>query len=147
MKTYWGVDAWSHVFLTSALEGVEWSASRPGCSTQEKSPTVPIVQETVWAPVQVWTIWRSENSWPYRDSKSDTSVSRQWPVIFLKLLWSSRPSHKKKILKILWSRTLSVLFLIRAFRNIYILDIHCHRKLIIFVASFIPETHKRPWTY
>jgi hypothetical protein len=30
MKTYGGVDVYIHVFLTSALVGGEWSASRPG---------------------------------------------------------------------------------------------------------------------
>jgi hypothetical protein len=30
MKTYGGVDVSTHVFLTSALFGGEWSASRPG---------------------------------------------------------------------------------------------------------------------
>jgi hypothetical protein len=30
MKVYGGVDAWIHVFLTSALVGGEWSASRLG---------------------------------------------------------------------------------------------------------------------
>jgi hypothetical protein len=29
MKTYGGVDVLTHVFLTSALVGDEWSASRP----------------------------------------------------------------------------------------------------------------------
>jgi hypothetical protein len=27
-----------------------------------------------WAPEPVWMTWRRENSWPYRDSKSDPSV-------------------------------------------------------------------------
>jgi hypothetical protein len=30
MKTYEGVDVKIHVFLISAIAGVEWSASRPG---------------------------------------------------------------------------------------------------------------------
>jgi hypothetical protein len=30
MKAYGGVDVQSHIFLTSALAGGEWSASRPG---------------------------------------------------------------------------------------------------------------------
>jgi hypothetical protein len=30
METYGGVDVQTHVFLTSALVGGEWSASRPG---------------------------------------------------------------------------------------------------------------------
>jgi hypothetical protein len=29
MKAYGGVDAWIHIFLTSALAGGEWPASRP----------------------------------------------------------------------------------------------------------------------
>jgi hypothetical protein len=30
MKAYGGVDVQTHIFLTSALVGGEWSASRPG---------------------------------------------------------------------------------------------------------------------
>jgi hypothetical protein len=30
MKTYWGSGGIAHTFLTSALDGGEWSASRPG---------------------------------------------------------------------------------------------------------------------
>jgi hypothetical protein len=30
MKAYGGVNVWIHVFLTSALVGGKWSASRPG---------------------------------------------------------------------------------------------------------------------
>jgi hypothetical protein len=30
MKTYRGVDVYSHIFLNSALAGGKWSASRPG---------------------------------------------------------------------------------------------------------------------
>jgi hypothetical protein len=29
MKAYWGVDVQIHIFLTLALAGDEWSASRP----------------------------------------------------------------------------------------------------------------------
>jgi hypothetical protein len=36
MKTYGGVDVQTHVFLTSALTGGEWSASRPGRFTPEE---------------------------------------------------------------------------------------------------------------
>jgi hypothetical protein len=39
MKTYGGVDVQMHIFLTSALVGGEWSASRLGCFiTGEKAP-------------------------------------------------------------------------------------------------------------
>jgi hypothetical protein len=33
MKTYWGVEVSLHAFLTSTLDGGEWSASRPGRCT------------------------------------------------------------------------------------------------------------------
>jgi hypothetical protein len=43
MKAYWGVDVRSHIFLTSALVGGEWSASRPAAlPLGEKAP------ETHW---------------------------------------------------------------------------------------------------
>jgi hypothetical protein len=39
MKAYGGVDVQTHVFLTSALVGGEWSASRPGRFTPgERAP-------------------------------------------------------------------------------------------------------------
>jgi hypothetical protein len=45
----------SYPFLTSALEGGEWSASRPGRALPPgKEPPVPIVQEAGWAPEAVW---------------------------------------------------------------------------------------------
>jgi hypothetical protein len=42
MKVYWGMDVYIHVFLTSALDGGEWSDSRPGCFTSRKEPPVLI---------------------------------------------------------------------------------------------------------
>jgi hypothetical protein len=42
MKAYGGVDVLIHIFLISALDGGEWSASRPGRFTPGKGPPVPI---------------------------------------------------------------------------------------------------------
>jgi hypothetical protein len=43
-------------FLTSALDGGEWSASRPGRDLLPgKGPPVPIGQEAGWVPKPVWT--------------------------------------------------------------------------------------------
>jgi len=40
MKTYWGMEVKLHTFLTVALEGGEWSASRPGRFTpRERVPS------------------------------------------------------------------------------------------------------------
>jgi hypothetical protein len=39
MKAYWGMGVWLHAFLTSALGGGEWPASRPGRFTpKERAP-------------------------------------------------------------------------------------------------------------
>jgi hypothetical protein len=49
--------------MTSALDGGEWSASRPGHALPpEKGPPVPIVQEAGWAPEPVWTQRLEEKS-------------------------------------------------------------------------------------
>jgi hypothetical protein len=39
--------------VTSALDGVGWSKSRPGRFIPGKEP-VPLVKETEWVPGQVW---------------------------------------------------------------------------------------------
>jgi hypothetical protein len=70
MKAYGVVDVQIHIFLISALVSGEWSASRPGRFT----PGVPTEQKAVLAPEPVWTTWRIENSWPYRDSNYDLLV-------------------------------------------------------------------------
>jgi hypothetical protein len=39
MKVYWGAEVSLHAFLTLALDGGEWSASRPGRFTRrERAP-------------------------------------------------------------------------------------------------------------
>jgi hypothetical protein len=64
----------SYSFLTSALEGGEWSASRPGRALfPEKEPPVPIVQEAGWAPEPVWTQRLEE--------KSSASVVDRTPAV------------------------------------------------------------------
>jgi hypothetical protein len=46
----------SYSFSTSALDGDEWSASRPGRALPHgKGPPDLIVQEAGWAPEPVWT--------------------------------------------------------------------------------------------
>jgi hypothetical protein len=46
----------SYSFLTWAVEGGEWSASRPGRALPPgKEPPAPTVQEAGWAPEPVWT--------------------------------------------------------------------------------------------
>jgi hypothetical protein len=53
----------SYSFLTSPLDGREWSASRLGRYLPPgKGPPVPIVQEAGWAPEPVWTQRLEEKS-------------------------------------------------------------------------------------
>jgi hypothetical protein len=60
--------------LEGALDGGEWSASRPGRALPPgKRSTVPIVQEAGWAPEPVWTQRLEE--------KSSASVGDQTPVV------------------------------------------------------------------
>jgi hypothetical protein len=40
-KAYWGMEIWLHTFLTSALDGGEWSASQSDLFTPRETP-VPI---------------------------------------------------------------------------------------------------------
>jgi hypothetical protein len=42
MKTYGGADVQTHIFLTLALVGGEWSASRPSHFTPLERAPVPI---------------------------------------------------------------------------------------------------------
>jgi hypothetical protein len=49
-------------FLTSALDGSEWSALRPGRFTLGEEPPVYIGEEVGRAPEPVWTLWRREKS-------------------------------------------------------------------------------------
>jgi hypothetical protein len=56
-------------FLTSPLDGGEWSASRPGRAL----PPVPIVQEAGWAPEPIWTQRLEE--------KSSAFVGDRTPVV------------------------------------------------------------------
>jgi hypothetical protein len=63
----------SYSFLTSELDGGEWSASRPGRALPPgKEPAVPIVQEAGWAPELVQT---------QMQLKSFASVGDRTPVV------------------------------------------------------------------
>jgi hypothetical protein len=60
----WGERRYSsYSFSTSALDGGQWSASRPGRALAPgKGPPVAIVQEAGWAPEPVWSQGLEEKS-------------------------------------------------------------------------------------
>jgi hypothetical protein len=75
MKAYRGVDVQIHVYLTSALVGCEWSASRPGRFTpREGAPGTHWIGGWVDPRTGPDDVKKRENSLPYRDPKSDPSV-------------------------------------------------------------------------
>ena len=62
--------------MTTALEGGEWSAARPG-----KDP-VPIVQEAGWAPRPVWTGGKSRLTGirsPDRPARNSVAIPTELP--------------------------------------------------------------------
>jgi hypothetical protein len=74
-KTLWGEEYRSYSFSTSALDGGEWLASRPGRALLPgKGPPVPIVQEAGWAPEPVWTQRLKEKS--FASAVDRTSIAR-----------------------------------------------------------------------
>jgi hypothetical protein len=76
----------SYSFLTSAVDGGEWSASSPSHAIPlGKGPSVPIGQEAGWAPEPVWTqkargkillpLLGIEPRWPDRPVRSQTLLT------------------------------------------------------------------------
>jgi hypothetical protein len=66
----------SYSFLTSAIDGGEWSAPRSGRDLPwGKDTPVPIVQEAGWASEPVWTQRLHEKSFaPCRGSNPDRPI-------------------------------------------------------------------------
>jgi hypothetical protein len=61
----------SYSFITTALDGGEWSGSRPGrVLPPGKGPPVPTVQEAGWVPEPVWMQYHVE----YTGSRPITEV-------------------------------------------------------------------------
>ena len=55
------VELYLRSFLTSALDGAVWSASRPGLFIPGQSPPVS-TEQVVCAPEAVWTLWMRDLS-------------------------------------------------------------------------------------
>ena len=48
-----------HSFLTSVLDGGEWSISCPAALCLGKQPLAHTEQKAEWTPEAVWAFWRS----------------------------------------------------------------------------------------
>jgi hypothetical protein len=79
-------------FLTSALDGGVWSASRSGRALAPgKGHPVPIVQEAGWAPEPVWIQRLEEN--PFASAGDRTSTLTWFFQYWIK--WTLIPDGKK----------------------------------------------------
>jgi hypothetical protein len=74
MKAYWGVEVYIHEFLTSALDGGEWSGSRPGRFTpRERAPGTHWIGGWVGRRAVLDTVVRRKILSPYWDSNFHSS--------------------------------------------------------------------------
>jgi hypothetical protein len=64
------------LFLTSALDGGEWSTSRSGCFAPGERTAVTIGWEICWLPEPVWTVWTL-----WGREKSLTPAGNRTPVV------------------------------------------------------------------
>jgi hypothetical protein len=79
----------SYSFLTSALDGGEWSVSRPGRALHSgKGPPLPIVQEAGWDPEPVWMQRLEEKSSGFVGDRTPVvqSVVRYYTDLATKIL-------------------------------------------------------------
>jgi hypothetical protein len=74
MKAYGGVDVYIHVFVTWALVGGEWSASRLATLLLWKESPVSIGQEAGWVSEPVLMTWRRENFLTLQELKLPTPL-------------------------------------------------------------------------
>jgi hypothetical protein len=80
MKTYRAVYVYIHVFLTSALVGGEWPASRPGRFTPGKEPPVHIGYEAGASQNRSGRRGNEKNFAPAGTRTSAPRSSRPYPV-------------------------------------------------------------------
>jgi hypothetical protein len=74
MKVYWGVEVYFHSFLTSELDGGEWSASCRGrFPLREKAPGAHWIRRWVGPRAGPGALMRNIPS-TRRDSKPKTSI-------------------------------------------------------------------------
>jgi hypothetical protein len=76
MKTYWGVEVQLHSFLTSALDGGEWSASRPGrFKPKERAPGTHWIGGWVGPRAVMYEVVKRKIPSPRRESNPADTVS------------------------------------------------------------------------
>jgi hypothetical protein len=98
MKTYWGVDVQIQAFLISALDGSEWSVSRPGrFIRRERTLGTHWIGGWGGGP-QVWdTVSKRKIPSPRRESNPDYPIIQ--PVASHYIYWAIPALHLNVIVK------------------------------------------------
>jgi hypothetical protein len=130
--TYGVVDIWIIVFLTSALVGGEWSASRPGRLTPPgKERAVPIGWEAGWTSDPVWTTWRGEKSCFYWDSNFEPSAVQPVTSRYTDCATPAAYPQRHFILKILIDKH------IKSQRRIFFFSFSFFSPFILFLCPYL----------
>jgi hypothetical protein len=80
MKAFWGVEVYLHAFVTSALDGGEWSDPRPGHFTRrERAPGVEGVGGTVGPRANLEAVVKRKIPSPCRESDPSPSPRSSSP--------------------------------------------------------------------
>jgi hypothetical protein len=80
---YWGVEVYIHAFLTSALDGGEWSASRPGSFTpRERAPGTHWIGGWVGPEVGLDTVVKRKFPVPARTRAPDIPARSTVPELY-----------------------------------------------------------------
>jgi hypothetical protein len=75
VKTYWGVEVQLHAFLTSARDGGEWSASRPGrFAPRERAPSTHYIGGWVDPRVVLDAVVKRKIPSPRREPNPKTPI-------------------------------------------------------------------------
>jgi hypothetical protein len=86
--------------------------------------------EVGWNPEPVWTTWRRENSWPYRDSNSDPSVVQPVDSRYTDYAVAARSIQYLTLIN------LSMLFRSR-FQNLKCILLHNGCEFVVFLHTVV----------
>jgi hypothetical protein len=82
MKTYGGVEIQLHPFSTSALDGGEWSASRPCRFTQDElAPGTHWIGGWLGPRTGLEAMEKKEITWPCQESNHDSKIIIFWDIV------------------------------------------------------------------
>jgi hypothetical protein len=75
MEAYWGVEVQLHTFLTSALDGGEWSTSRLGCfDPRERAPGTHWIGSWVGPRAGLDAVEKGKIPSPRQESNKETKM-------------------------------------------------------------------------